>query len=191
MTEVELELGAELFRLTVPGQAAGAGSKTAIPVRRKDGSFVLAEGGRLILNYKHDSDLTEPWMEKVEAMAGSKHGGSAPIDGALWLNCTFYERRPSSHFLTDGRLRPDAPAWPSVTKTHDVDKLRRAISDSLTNAKVIADDKRIIGGAPWKLYADEKPYRACAVISLGRMLHQTVEEAEIASPPPPGQESLT
>ncbi len=187
----DLLLGPELFRVTVDGQPAGAGSKTAQPIGAR-GQEKRDHTGRLVLIYRPSSPLTKPWMEDVEAVAGARHGAAEPIDGALWMNVTFYERRPKNHYRADGfTLMPSSPTWPAVTSTHDVDKMRRAISDSLTNAKVIADDKRIIGGSQWKLYCDDPRTRPCAVIVLGRMLHQTVEEAGVQSPPPPGQETLT
>lgn len=181
-----------LFQLTVPGQPAGAGSKTAQPIgkrfkEKRDGS------GRLILIYRPSSAATTPWMERVQAFAAALPSVPYGIDGALWLDVSFYEKRPRKHFFqrkSGDVLRPDAPAYPHQTETHDVDKMRRAISDSLTGAGVLADDKRIVAGGAWKFYADESPYEACAVIRVGRMLHQTAEEAGIITPPPVDQESL-
>lgn len=196
----DLLLGPELFRVTVDGQPYGAGSKSAIPVTRgPKGPLVfrnpprIAGGqvwGQPIINQRPSSKYTEPWMETVEVVAGAKWGGRAPIDGALWLDVFFYERRTKGHFFADGRLKPDAPAHPHATDSHDVDKLRRAISDSLTNAKVLADDKRVIGGNEWKLFCDNPRRRPCAVIIVGRMEHQTALEAGLVSPPPEGQEQL-
>lgn len=185
------------LELVVPGQAAGSGSKSPMPKGRMVGGrfrAVFDKVGRPVFYVKPASELTEPWMKKVREAAEAHLVPSMvePLDGALWLDAAFYEMRPSTHFHSDGRrLRADAPAWPHQTSTHDIDKMRRAISDSLTNAKVLADDKRIVAGGAWKYYADEPPRKACAVIRVGRMLHQTVEDAEIESPPPPGQEQLT
>lgn len=184
-----------LLELFVSGQPAGAGSKTAQAIGKR-GSERRDHTGRLVLIYRPSSSATEPWMEKVEATARQftiDHEWDAPLDGALWLDVAFYEKRPSAHFFhrKEGDvLRPDAPAYPHQTSTHDIDKMRRAISDSLTRAGVIADDKRIVAGGAWKFYADGPPRAACAVIRLGRMLHQTVEQAGIESPPPIGQEML-
>lgn len=183
------------LELAVPGQPAGAGSKTAQAIGKR-GDERRDHTGRIVLIYRPSSPATEPWMEKVETVARQftvDNEWDAPLDGALWLDVAFYELRPSAHYFHrqgGDVLRPNAPAYPHITATHDIDKMRRAISDSLTNAKVIADDKRIVAGGAWKYYADAPPRSACAVIRLGLMLHQTVEEAEIKSPPPIGQEVL-
>lgn len=173
-----------VLELVVWGQPAGAGSKTAQTLgkrghEKRDGS------GRLVLIYRPSSPLTAPWMEDVEEVAAREWGERPPLDGALFLDVAFYEQRPRSHFFQrkgGDVLRPDAPAYPHTTATHDFDKMRRAISDSLTNAKVIADDKRIVAGQGWKFYADEPPHAACAVIRLGKMLYQTVEQSGVQTP---------
>lgn len=191
------ERGPVLFELAVPGQPAGSGSKVPMPKGRMVGGRFkpVVDGiGRPVFYVKPSSEKTEPWMKKVRAAAEEHWAGRGPLDGALWLDVAFYELRPpSSHYFHrkgGDVLRPDAPAYPDTTETHDIDKMRRAISDSLTNAGVLADDKRVVAGSEWKFYADESPRRACAVIRVGRMLHQTVEEAGIAPPAPDGQGQL-
>lgn len=186
--------GAERFRLKVPGQAAGAGSKKAFAVRRGDGSFVLGKGGQPILNYTHDSKKTAPWMKQVETLARTCWGDRAPLSGPLYIDLWFYELRPAKHYLRRkaGRvLRPDAPAYPDQTETHDYDKMRRAISDSLTNARVIADDKRVVGGEGWKLFADNfnltEPF---AVVIVGSMNFASAEQAGLVTPDPADQAAL-
>lgn len=181
--------GLQELELTVPGQPAGAGSKTAQTIGAR-GKEKRDRAGRILLIYRHQSEATKPWMEKVIEHLERAWGTRPPLDGALWLDCAFYELRPQAHFFADGRLRPEAPAFPHTTMTHDKDKMRRAVCDCLTQAKVIADDKRVVDGQAWKFYADDPPRKACAVIRLGLMKHQTAEEAEIASPPPTGQEQL-
>lgn len=198
--EVELQF-------TVVGKLAGAGSKHAHLVTRRDGSIVFKAppkiaGGKVwgwpIFNMTHDSKFTEPWMKLVSQTAGIKwkKDHKEPLDGAIYLDITFFETRPQSHFYVrkEGKfLRPDAPAYPHATETHDFDKLRRAISDSLTQAGVIADDKRVVVGNGWQAFADEKPYAECAAIRLGRMLYQYAGEVPGFTPPPPvkGQQTLT
>jgi Holliday junction resolvase RusA-like endonuclease len=188
------ERGAERFRFKVPGQAAGAGSKKAFPVTRGDGSFVYTKGGVLLLNYTHDSKKTAPWMKAVKQVAKTGWGDRAPLDGPLYVDLWFYEMRPAGDYLKRkaGRvLRPDAPAYPDQTQTHDYDKMRRAISDSLTQAGVIADDRRVVGGEGWKLFADNfnlaEPF---TVVIVGSMNFTTVEEAGLVTPDPAGQAAL-
>lgn len=193
--EFSPQRGPERFRFKVPGQAAGAGSKKAFAVRRGDGSFVIGKGGQPLLNYTHDSKKTGPWMKLVEKTAAVGWGDRLPLAGPLYIDLWFYEMRPAKHFLQrkSGRvLRPDAPAYPDQTETHDYDKMRRAISDSLTNAAVIADDKRVVGGEGWKLYADNFNLTApFAMVIVGSMNFATVEEAGLLTPDPAGQATLT
>jgi Holliday junction resolvase RusA-like endonuclease len=188
------ERGPAVLRFAVPGVPAGAGSKTAEPLGKR---FKEArdQNGRLILKYRPASEKTEPWMDLVHRCAefvARRDGLLEPLDGALWLDCLFYIPRVASHYYqrkSGPVLRPDAPMFPAVTSEHDVDKMRRAISDSLTRAKVIADDKRIVGGEDWRLY-DDQGRGPRAIIVLGRMLHQTTVEAGLVTAPA-GQETLT
>lgn len=148
-----------------------------------------------MFNYVASSERTDPWMEKVAIEAKRAMGQRLPFDGPLWLDVFFYEHRPSTHYFhrKGGRvLRPDAPAYPNATEQHDVDKLRRAISDSLKNGYAIVDDKRVIGGEQWKDFVENRDGLdcECAIIRLGRMDFATVEEAGIVSPAPAGQEQL-
>lgn len=191
------ERGPELLRLIVPGEPAGAGSKTPMPKGRMvNGRFVpvVDRVGRPIFYVKPSSEKTEPWMKLVRqyAQAQKVKLGMATLDGPLWLDCYFWEKRPGSHFYkrkSGDVLRPDAPAYPDVTETHDIDKMRRAISDSLTAAKVIADDKRVVDGVERKRYVNPGKI-AGAVICLGRMLDATTLDAGLVESPE-GQEVLT
>lgn len=201
-----MERGPEKLRLVIPGQAAGAGSKTAMTVTRgrggpivwRVGPKILPDGqviGVPMLNYTHASKKTGPWMKIVEATAAAAWGSRLPMAGSLWLDVWFYELRPASHYFKrkSGRvLRPDAPAYPDATENPDVDKLRRAISDSLTNAAVLADDKRVVGGEHWKDFSENvRKSEPFVVICLGEMVAQTVEDLGLESPPPTeGQEQL-
>jgi Holliday junction resolvase RusA-like endonuclease len=174
-------------------------------VTRRDGSLVWRSEpkilsaklivGQPMLNYAHASKKTAPWMRAVEREARIAWAGLEPLDGSLWLDATFYEWRPSTHFLERkaGRvLRPEAPSYPCDTQTHDVDKMRRAISDSLTNAGVLADDKRIVGGEAWKDFVENMPAdgegrEPKAFIVVGRMKAQTAADLGVASPALDGQ----
>lgn len=187
-------LGPERLRLTVYGQAKGAGSKTAEPAGKRFNEARDHEG-RIILIYRHATKGTEAWMKAVAKEARIAWAGMAPLDAALWLDLTCYEMRPDGHFYADGRLRPSAPAYPHRTTTHDSGKLRRAIEDALTKDKdgkwaaIWTDDKRVVDGHDRKRYCDhgDEPR---AVIRIGLMTAQTVEQAGIATPPPPGQAAL-
>lgn len=60
---------------------------------------------------------------------------TAPMDGPLKLHLIFYMPRMKKHDKKGSTLWADTEL--------DWDKLSRAVSDSLTNAKVIKDDARI------------------------------------------------
>jgi Holliday junction resolvase RusA-like endonuclease len=192
-----MERGRELFRLTVYGQPAGAGSKTAQTLGRR-GEEARDRDGRIILVYRPASKFTKPWMDAVAKEAAVCWRERVPMDGALWIEIDCYEARPDGHFRADGTLRPDAPAHPHQTATHDSCKMRRAIEDALTNAAVWVDDKRAVDGHDRKHYCDQEAAvledeswrEPRALIRVGVMKAQTVEEAGIASPPPAGQEQL-
>ena len=70
----------------------------------------------------------------------------------VWLRFTF--KRPKAHFRT-GRnqhlVRLTAPAYPKP----DVDKLTRAVLDSLTKAKVYTDDSLVVDVRARKFWAGE------------------------------------
>jgi hypothetical protein len=192
-----MDPGPELLRMRIHGQPAGAGSKTPVPNGRWQGKrFIPFTDGRgvPVVSLRPASKLTEPWMELVEREAAIAWAGREPLSGPLWVDLTCFETRPQAHYRT-GRyahlLRPDAPAFPDVTTTHDSGKMRRAIEDALTNAKVWTDDKRIVDGRDRKRYADppHKP-EPCAVIRVGRMIASTATEAGLISPDPADQAAL-
>ena len=67
-----------------------------------------------------------------------------PIDEPVELSVIFYLPRPKTA----------TREFPSVTP--DLDKLIRAVGDSLTTAGIISDDSRIIAIDAQKLYADAR-----------------------------------
>jgi crossover junction endodeoxyribonuclease RusA len=67
-----------------------------------------------------------------------------PIDEPVELSVIFYLPRPKTA----------TREFPSVTP--DLDKLIRAVGDSLTTAGIISDDSRIIAIHAQKLYADAR-----------------------------------
>jgi len=68
-----------------------------------------------------------------------------PIDEPVELTVIFYLPRPKSVLNR---------SFPAVMP--DLDKLVRAVGDSLTNAGIIIDDSRIITITAYKLYADDR-----------------------------------
>lgn len=190
-----MERGPAKLHLTIYGEAKGAGSKTAEPLGKR---FKEARDtdGRLILKYRHATEGTEEWMQAVAREAKIAWRGLAPLDCAVWIDLTCFFDRPTDHFFADGRLKPDAPAYPSRTKTHDSGKLRRAVEDAFSQdpkgkwAAIWTDDKRVVDGHDRKRYTTGPEDEQRAIIVVGPMMHQTVADAGIVSPPPAGQVAL-
>ena len=77
------------------------------------------------------------------------------ITCAVEVHLVFWLPRPRSHYRTgkfSHLLRADAPARPGAKP--DLDKLTRAIGDSLTSARVYQDDALVVQSAQAKHYAE-------------------------------------
>jgi crossover junction endodeoxyribonuclease RusA len=84
------------------------------------------------------------------------------LTGPCRLVVVFYFPRPKSHYGARG-LKPSAPGW--VTRTPDLDKLVRAVGDSLTGV-CVRDDSLIVELVAMKRYADGEPARALVRLEL-------------------------
>lgn len=106
--------------------------------------------------YDDNAKTLKPWRKKVKEAAEDQCRFVETITGPVrvWLRFTF--DRPKTHFRT-GRnahlLRDAAPRFP--TWHNDVDKLTRAVFDSLTDAGVWADDGLVVDERVRKFYANE------------------------------------
>lgn len=105
--------------------------------------------------YDSNAAVLKPWRGLVTAVA-ARHRLPAPLDGPVELRLRFFLPRPRSHYRT-GRnshlLRDSAPPFPHGRGTGDLDKLTRAVGDSLTDAGVIVDDSIIVDERLSKRYA--------------------------------------
>lgn len=115
--------------IDVLGVPAPQGSKRA---------FVV--GNRAVIT--EDSKKTAPWRDSVSAAGVVAMAGSAAFDGALRVEIEFRMPRPRSVKRAHPSVKPD------------VDKLARAVLDSLSAAAVIVDDARIVSLTAEKVYAD-------------------------------------
>jgi Holliday junction resolvase RusA-like endonuclease len=126
-----------------------------IPVPQ--GSKFIARGRLLDVN----KTKLEAWRAKVRAAALLAAEGAAPLDGPLGLSAHFYVPRPAK------------PRWhfPATKGTGDIDKLIRAVLDSLSTTPsargVITDDARIVRIDAAKFYeTDSAPGVAVAVFPV-------------------------
>lgn len=118
---------------------------------------------------------TRPWRAAVSAEGSIVMAGCAPLTGPVCVEIIFSFPRPKSHYRTGKYahiLRETAPNF--HTSTPDLDKLIRAIGDSLTGV-VIRDDKQIASCRVTKQYAPA----AGALIRITPL--DTREEEEIDS----------
>lgn len=141
----------------VPGTPAPQGSMNAFPFRRR--------GGRLGVHVAHSNAQTIPWREAVQTAATVEMRGRPLLDCAAYATVMFYFERPASHFLRSGALKASAPLYPSVRGLgYDLDKLARAILDSLSKI-VYVDDVRVVDLTVRKRFSEV----AGAQISVGPM----------------------
>ena len=113
----------------VPGKAAAQGSK------RHVGRGVMVEMSK---------DLPA-WRTAVANTARAAHQGRPPIDGPVAVAMTVYLAKPRT---TKFKTYPAGPP--------DIDKLCRAVLDSLTISQVIQDDARVVKLSARKEWADTK-----------------------------------
>jgi crossover junction endodeoxyribonuclease RusA len=107
------------------------------PVPQGSARAFVTKGGRAVVT----SDNTElrPWRDTVswaarQALGEHSERPSFPITGPVSLVLAFHVRRPVSE-------RKTVDVYP--IKPPDLDKMLRAIGDSLTNAGVVRDDALI------------------------------------------------
>jgi crossover junction endodeoxyribonuclease RusA len=133
-----------VLRFAAVGKPVAQGSK------RHVGNGVMIEMGK---GHKE-------WRTAVTAAvimaADESLAWDEPWDAAVTVDLTFYFTRPKSHYRT-GRyahlLRADAPREHETPP--DIDKLCRAVLDSMTDAGVFTSDARVSRLAACKKYADD------------------------------------
>jgi crossover junction endodeoxyribonuclease RusA len=116
--------------IDVSGEPASQGSHSVI-------------NGRIV---QVNSSKHKKWRNAVVFAALDLIGEDwTPIDEPVQLTVIFYLPRPKSVLTRN---------FPAVMP--DLDKLVRAVGDSLTDAGIIRDDSRIITITARKLYADDR-----------------------------------
>lgn len=134
------------IRFTVIGKPQQRGSKQAVLIPKRGGGFV-EKNGRPIVAAKDDNQNSKEWMGQVRDAAHRAFQGEL-IAGPVRLTVKFYFKRPGNHFRSGDRSKPlkdGVPTWHAGTP--DLDKLVRALGDSLTGV-VLVDDKQIAEFGP-------------------------------------------
>lgn len=105
-----------------------------------------------------NAERLHPWRRHVTAVARDQCRYHDCLTGPVkaWIRFTF--ERPKAHYRTGRnahRLRDGAPLMPTGHDLGDIDKLVRAIFDSLEAAGVVADDCLFVDLRTRKVYAGE------------------------------------
>jgi Holliday junction resolvase RusA-like endonuclease len=137
-------------RLTfeVPGEPQPQGSAKAFRHRHTGRVMVTSDNARL-----------RPWRDEVSWHARQALLGGGPLSGPVKVTVEFRFSRPGGHFGKRG-LRPAAPREHVVRP--DLDKLVRAVLDSLSDAGIWRDDAQVVETRARKRYHE----RAGAAIEI-------------------------
>jgi Holliday junction resolvase RusA-like endonuclease len=137
------------WTLVVYGDPVPQGSKSAVPVMRRDENGrrvpVFGRGGFPVINVTDQNEKKlKPWRQDLAEMAVLKWGprDACALDEACIVRLTFFVERPQGHWRADGSLKDSAPLYPESTGG-DLDKLVRAVLDALTGI-VVKNDKRVV-----------------------------------------------
>jgi Holliday junction resolvase RusA-like endonuclease len=125
-----------------------------IPIKQGD-MVCYGRGGRHQLTHKDEKTLFA-WRDKIAAGARLHVAEQADLHQPIELELTWSLPRPASHWGT-GRnfdvLKASAPAYPTEAGTKDVDKLERAVLDSLQQAGTLVNDAQVVDLHGFKRWA--------------------------------------
>lgn len=139
------------YSLTIQGHnPAPQGSKKYVGHRHD------AKAGRELPVLREQSARVGPWREVVTSMAvaaGARQKLREPMDGYLEASLVFI-MEPKQVALREIAKHPDGVrgVFPSTRAYGDIDKLQRSTLDGLGDAKVIADDARVISVQAVKVF---------------------------------------
>lgn len=128
------------FVMHVFGQPIAKGSMTP---------GVTSDGRPYVRDQK--SKRLKDWQATIVKSVRLIRGSYPAIEGPVRVDLTFFMQRPRDHVRANGQLKDWAPIW--HTTKPDGDKLRRAVLDALTDARVYRDDAQVCDGATRKVYA--------------------------------------
>lgn len=113
---------------------------------------------RVMMTEDRDVELTS-WRREVSnaAKQGLYRGGiNQPTTEPVAVSISFFFLRPINHYgsgKNSQTLKPGAPRYPHG-RIGDIDKLTRAILDSLTDARVWVDDAQVVSLKASKRWAN-------------------------------------
>lgn len=129
------------IRYWVAGEPIPQGSKRVW--RGKDGNVhMLEDAGVRHTTWRHE--LASTARRAMLQVRDAGQGDGFPFRGPVSLTLTFTQHRPKTHYGTgrnDRVLKSSAPDLP--LKAPDVDKLARAVLDSMTSI-VYVDDAQVV-----------------------------------------------
>ena len=134
---------AHTFSLTILGHNPAPQGSKAYAGHRYD-----AKAGRELPYLREESKRVKPWRDIVKTFAvnaKARQKLKAPMDGPLEASLVFI-MEPTKTAFREIAKHPDGPrgVFPTTRVYGDADKLQRSTFDALADAKVIADDARII-----------------------------------------------
>lgn len=152
-----------MIMFVVLGHAQPAGSKTAMPIRRKDGSYVTLPNGKPVTPVVDSNKKSSGWKKEVREVAREAYSGPL-LDEPLRVRLTFVRVRPKAHYRTGKNshlLKDDAPTHP--TGKPDVLKLARGVEDALTGV-IYRDDSRTVSLEAEKKFGEPE----CVIVIIER-----------------------
>lgn len=142
------------IQFTCYGTPTPQGSKRPVMGKHQRFPSIVESSGERLKRWRYA-------VSQAAAEAVRGHGGL--IDGPVQVCLTFHLLRPKSHFgsgKNSRRLKPSAPQ--RHTQTPDIDKLTRAVLDSLTG-QVYRDDSQVSALRADKYWIDANP---CVVVAV-------------------------
>ena len=125
------------FSFSVRGRAAPQGSK------RHLGNGIMVEASKRV----------KPFRVDVQHIAIDATPTGWEMGKEVRLTIDFHFVRPKSHLTSKGKLTKSAPLYPTGRQIGDLDKLSRAVLDSLTNV-CYNDDSQVVDLIAKKRFSD-------------------------------------
>lgn len=120
-----------------------------IPIQQGSSRAFVA-GGKAHIVSDTRRNLTA-WRTAIATEARAQQRNTELLDGPVRVTATFRMPRPASHFAKSGAVRTSAPSRPASMP--DLDKLARALLDSLTSV-LFLDDRQVVELCCRKVYTD-------------------------------------